>query len=138
VREHDLARDQGLVATCGSWSEAEGARALRGLLGSGTRFSAVLAGNDMLALGCYDVLAERGIACPDDVSVVGFNDMPFVDKLRPALTTVHIPHQDLGTEAARLLLDQMTEFRREERSVLMPVELAVRESTGSPPPGDGG
>jgi LacI family transcriptional regulator len=135
VREHDLARDQGLVATCGSWSEAEGARALRGLLGSGTRFSAVLAGNDMLALGCYDVLAERGIACPDDVSVVGFNDMPFVDKLRPALTTVHIPHHDLGTEAARLLLAQMADFRREDRPVLMPVGLAVRESTGPPPSG---
>jgi LacI family transcriptional regulator len=91
----------------------------------------------MLALGCYDVLAERGIACPDDLSVVGFNDMPFVDKLRPALTTVHIPQHDLGAEAARLLLGQMSEFRREERAVLMPVELAVRESTGVPPPGDG-
>jgi LacI family transcriptional regulator len=137
VREHGLARDQALVTVCGSWSEAEGARALRGLLTGGERFTAVLAGNDMLALGCYDVLAERGIACPAGLSVVGFNDMPFVDKLRPALTTVHIPQYDLGAEAARLLLDQMTNFRREERAVLMPVELAVRESTGAPPPSGG-
>jgi len=135
VREHGLDYDQALVVPCGSWSEAEGARALRGLLTGGGRFTAVLAGNDMLALGCYDVLAERGIACPDDLSVVGFNDMPFVDKLRPALTTVHIPQHDLGAQAARLLLDQMSDFRREERAVLMPVELAVRESTGAPPPG---
>ena len=138
VREHALERDKALIRQCESWSEAEGARALRGLLGGGARFSAVIAGNDMLALGCYDVLDERGIRCPGDISVVGFNDMPLVDKLRPALTTVHIPHHDLGAEAARLLLDQMADFRREERSVLMPVELAVRQSTGPPPPEGGG
>ena len=86
----------------------------------------------MLAVGCYDVLTERGISCPEDVSVVGFNDMPFVDKLRPALTTVHIPHHDLGAEAARLLLGQMQDFRREERPHLMPVTLTVRQSTGPP------
>jgi LacI family transcriptional regulator len=137
VREQGLTYDQALVAACGSWSEARGAHALRGLLARGARFTAVVAGNDMLALGCYDVLAERGIACPDDLSVVGFNDMPFVDKLRPALTTVHIPQYDLGAEAARLLLDQMSDFRREERAVLMPVQLTVRESTGAPPPGNG-
>jgi LacI family transcriptional regulator len=137
VREQGLTYDEALVAACGSWSEAEGARALRGLLTGGAHFTAVVAGNDMLALGCYDVLAERGIACPGDLSVVGFNDMPFVDKLRPALTTVHIPQYDLGAEAARLLLDQMSDLRREERAVLMPVQLTVRESTGAPPPGDG-
>ena len=124
------------VAGCASWSEAEGARALRHLLDSGERCTAVIAGNDMLALGCYDVLAERGIRCPADLSIVGHNDMPFVDKVAPALTTVHIPHHDLGAQAARLLLDQMANVRHEERSVLMPVSLAVRESTG-PPPADG-
>jgi LacI family transcriptional regulator len=133
VAGHGLVADGALITGCGSWSEAEGARALRGLLDSGVPFSAVIAGNDMLALGCYDVLGERGIGCPGDLSVVGFNDMPFVDKVAPALTTVHIPQHELGAEAARLLLDQMTDFRREERSVLMPVTLSVRESTGPPP-----
>jgi LacI family transcriptional regulator len=131
--EHGLAQEDALIKLCDSWSEGEGARGLRELLDSGVPFSAVIAGNDMLAVGCYDVLAERGISCPDEVSVVGFNDMPFVDKLRPALTTVHIPQHDLGAEAARLLLAQMRHFRREERSVLMPVRLAVRQSTGPPP-----
>ena len=133
VAGRGLARDDALVVQAGSWSEAEGARALRGLLDSGVPFSAVIAGNDILALGCYDVLSERGIRCPADLSVVGFNDMPFVDKVAPALTTVHVPQHDLGAEAARLLLAQMADFRREERSVLLPVTLAVRESTGPPP-----
>jgi LacI family transcriptional regulator len=138
TREHGMAQDKALVRRCVSWSEAEGARALRDLLDAGPSFSAVIAGNDLLAIGCYDVLAERGLSCPGDLSVVGFNDMPFMDKLRPALTTVHIPHHDLGAEAARLLLGQMNGLRREERCVLMPVLLSVRESTGPPPrPGAG-
>jgi LacI family transcriptional regulator len=132
VAEHGLAADDALIRGCDSWSEAEGARALRELLAGGPSFSAVLAGNDMLAVGCYDVLAERGIDCPGELSVVGFNDMPFVDKLRPALTTVHIPHHDLGAEAARLLLGQMRDFRREEQPHTIPVTLAVRQSTGPP------
>jgi LacI family transcriptional regulator len=132
VAEHGLAPDGELVRSCGSWSAAEGARALRDLLDAGRPFSAVIAGNDMLAVGCYDVLAERGLDCPGDVSVVGFNDMPFVDKLHPALTTVHIPQYDLGSEAARLLLGQLEHFRRQERSVLMPVTLSVRQSTAPP------
>lgn len=130
--EHGMAQEDALIRHCDSWSEAEGARALRELLDAGTPFTAVIAGNDMLAVGCYDVLTERGIGCPDEISVVGFNDMPFVDKLRPALTTVHIPHHELGAEAARLLLGQMQHFRREERPILMPVTLAVRQSTGPP------
>jgi LacI family transcriptional regulator len=132
MAEHGLARPKSLVAQCRSWSEDEGARALRELLGRGPPFTAVIAGNDMLAVGCYDVLAERRLNCPGDLSVVGFNDMPFVDKLRPALTTVHIPHHDLGGEAARLLLGQIQQYRRQERTVLMPVTLSVRQSTGPP------
>ena len=132
VREHAMDPDPRLVRQGGSWSEAEGARGLRDLLDSAAPFSAVIAGNDMLAVGCYDVLRERGLDSPADLSVVGFNDMPFVDKLQPALTTVHVPQHELGAEAARLLLGQMTDFRREERSELMPVELRVRQSTGPP------
>jgi Periplasmic binding protein-like domain len=51
------------------------------------------------------VFSERGIRCPEDVSVVGFNDMPFLDKLRPPLTTVRVPHYEIGAEAGRMLLD---------------------------------
>jgi LacI family transcriptional regulator len=130
--ERGIGVPDGLIRPCAAWSEAEGARALGELLDSGLPFSAVIAGNDMLAMGCYDVLGERGISCPDEISVVGFNDVPFVDKLRPALTTVRIPQHDLGAEAARLLLGQMRHLRHEEQSVLMPVRLTVRGSSGPP------
>ncbi len=132
VRDLGLDDDPALVATCPYWSEESGAEALRTLLDSGVDFSAVVAGNDLIALGCYDVFAERDIDCPGDISVVGFNDMPFLDKLRPPLTTVAIPHQQIGTEAGRLLLDGISEPNRPARSVLLPLTFVVRGSTAPP------
>jgi LacI family transcriptional regulator len=129
ARDHGLATDPGLVVECGFWSEASGAQALRGLLDSGADFSAIVAGNDLIALGCYDVFAERAITCPDDISVVGFNEMPFLDKMRPPLTTVSVPHYEIGTEAARLLLDTIEEPERHPRSILLTPSLVVRAST---------
>jgi LacI family transcriptional regulator len=131
---HDLGLDADpeLVEWCDSWSEEEGARALTAVLDRGTEFSAIVAGNDLIALGCYDVFAARGISCPEDVSVVGFNDMPFLDKLRPPLTTVSAPHHQIGVEACRMLLEGVVEPTRPVRSVLLPVSLAVRDSTAAP------
>ena len=132
VRDLGLDDDPALVRDCGYWTEEAGAECLRELLDSGAEFTAVVAGNDLIALGCYDVFAEREIACPDDMSVVGFNDMPFLDKLRPPLTTIAIPHHQIGTEAARLLLDAIAEPHRPARSVLLPLSLTVRGSTAPP------
>ncbi len=72
----------------------------------------MVAGNDLIALGCYDVFAERGISCPDEISVIGYNDIPLMDKLRPPMTTIHIPQFDLGAEAARMLLGCIDEPSR--------------------------
>lgn len=102
------------------------------MLGTGTRFTALVAGNDLIALGCYDVFAEQGISCPEDVSVIGFNDMPFLDKMRPPLTTVAVPHHQIGMESARMLLESINEADRPARSVLLPLKLMVRGSTAPP------
>jgi LacI family transcriptional regulator len=132
VRDHGLTDDPSLLAECGYWSETAGALALRGLLDSGADFTAVVAGNDLIALGCYDVFAERGMTCPDDMSVVGFNEMPFLDKMNPPLTTVSVPHYEIGSEAARLLLDTIDDPDRPARSVLLAPSLVVRASTAPP------
>jgi LacI family transcriptional regulator len=95
-------------------------------------FTAVVAGHDRVALGIYDVLVQRGLRCPDDISVVGFNDMPLMDKMQPPLTTVRVPHHEIGQEAARLLLDLLAEPDRPPRSVLLRPTLVVRASTAPP------
>jgi LacI family transcriptional regulator len=132
VRDLGLDEDPALITTADHWSEEAGAAGLRRLLDGDVRFSGIVAGNDLIALGCYDVFAERGLRCPEDMSVVGFNDMPFLDKLRPPLTSIAIPHQQIGAEAARLLLDSIADPSRAARSVLLPLSLVVRGSTAVP------
>jgi LacI family transcriptional regulator len=66
------------------------------------------------------------------MSVVGFNEMPFLDKMSPPLTTVSVPHYEIGSEAARLLLDTIDDPNRPARSVLLAPSLVVRASTGPP------
>jgi LacI family transcriptional regulator len=132
LEDHGLENSPSRLKLCSAWAETAGAKAVTELLDDGVEFTAVLAGNDLLALGCYDALAERGLSCPDDVSVVGFNDMPFVDKLSPPLTTVRIPHYEVGAEAAHLLLERLRAPSRSARSILLPLTLVNRKSTAPP------
>jgi LacI family transcriptional regulator len=91
--------------------------------------SAILAGNDLIACGAIQVLTEQGIQVPTDISVVGFNDMPFADMLNPPLTTVSIPLEYLGTQSARLLLEEMATPGGPKRKVLLDPTLVVRDTT---------
>jgi len=123
----------GRVVGCTTWSEAAGAEAMEKLIASGVPYTAVLAGNDLIALGCYDVLRAQALTCPADVSVVGFNDTPLMHRVDPPLTSVRVPHYEIGAEAARLLLEVLGDAARHPRSLLLPLTLSVRGSTGPPP-----
>jgi LacI family transcriptional regulator len=90
----------------------------------------------MLAIGCLAALEEMGLNCPADMSVVGFNDMPFIDRLRPPLTTIRFPHYQLGTEAAQLLLERIAGQGGPVKVLYLTPELVVRGSTA--PPGQAG
>jgi LacI family transcriptional regulator len=94
--------------------------------------TAVIAGNDMLALGVIDAAAEKGLNCPGDLSVVGFNDMPLAERLRPPLTTIRVPEYDVGRRSAELLLEIIADPARPPETVLISGELIVRESTAPP------
>jgi LacI family transcriptional regulator len=115
-----------------SFSQAEGYRGTRDLLSRDAGFTAIVAGNDMIALGCLRALDEAGLSCPDDVSLVGFNDTPFMDRISPPLTTVRLPHYEVGVEAAQLLLDRIADPTAPVKLLFLPPELVVRASTGPP------
>jgi LacI family transcriptional regulator len=130
-----LEADEALIRLGETFSEEQGARALHDLLDSGAEFSALVAGNDLMALGCYDALADRDLRCPDDISIVGFNDMPFADKFNPPLTTVRIPHYEMGLRAGELLLERLADDAgAPSDDVVLPVQLVQRAST-APAPG---
>jgi LacI family transcriptional regulator len=93
-------------------------------------FTAIAAGNDLIALGCLQALRSAGLACPNDVSLVGHNDTPLMDSLDPPLTTVAIPQREIGARAAELLLARVAGEEVAREPVLLPTELIVRGSTG--------
>lgn len=120
----------GRIVPTSAYSVDAGQRVMDGVLDSqDPRPTAVVAGNDLLALGAYHSLRSHGLRCPEDVSVVGFNDMPFAGDFQPAMTTVRTPHFDLGAESARVLLDRIEESGLPTVRVVLPVELIVRAST---------
>ncbi|MEU0833755.1 LacI family DNA-binding transcriptional regulator [Streptomyces sp. NPDC005969] len=123
------------VVNATRFSEAAGTAAMDELLATyrgPERPTAVFAANDLLALGALDALAAFGLRCPEDMSVVGFNDMPFLTRMIPPLTTVHVPQQEIGAEAARMLL-KCIEQPGPPRSLLLGCEVVVRASTGPAP-----
>ena len=130
--EAGLPVDPALIATAAEFTEVEGARATRTMLDVAGPPTAIVAANDTIALGCLDVFAERGLRCPHDVSLVGFNDMPFVDRLSPPLTTVHVPHYQIGAEGARMLLERLANPDLPAKSITLPATLVLRASTARP------
>ncbi|WP_055700728.1 substrate-binding domain-containing protein [Streptomyces silaceus] len=86
----------------GAFSPAFGHQRLAHLLASGPEFSAVFAANDMVAIGALRALEEAGLRVPDDVSLVGYDDVPAAATLRPRLTTVRVPLEEMGREAVRI------------------------------------
>jgi LacI family transcriptional regulator len=129
-RDKKLALDKRLVVLAHGFTEQEGERCTEQLLIKTTDFTAVVCANDRLAIGAIAALKRHGLRCPEDVSVTGFNDMPYVDRLVPALTTVRVQQYRVGQEAAKLLIDAI-EHPSQPRpdKIVLPVELVVRDST---------
>jgi LacI family transcriptional regulator len=127
--------DPDLVVFADWFQEEPGARAMTELLDRQTTFTALVAANDLIALGCYDVLRERDVRVPDDVSIVGYNDIPFADQFNPPLTTVRIGSYEIGLKGAELLLEAIRDQEQTSMSVPIPPSLVVRRSTCAPSTG---
>lgn len=120
------------IQAASAYTAAAGRAAMAALLASGAPFTAVVAANDLLCLGVYDALAAAGLRVGVDVSVTGFNDMPFVDRIHPALTTVRIQHAAMGREAAGLLLAEIAAPDGALQDIRLVPALVVRASTAPP------
>lgn len=124
-----LERDRELEVFEGAWTPANGASIARRLMGLPHPPTAVMAGNDLLALGAVRALGELGLAVPGDVAVVGFNDFDFSAHTTPQLTTAHIPGYQMGLQAATELIDGLDGAGSPEpRQHVLPTELRLRES----------
>jgi len=106
----------------------EGSRLMGFLLAQAAKLpTAIFAHNDPMALGALDVLKRSGLRCPEDISIVGYNDNPYMAQISPPLTTVRIHSYDFGSEAAKMCMRLLKDEAVED--ILIAPELVVRDST---------
>jgi LacI family transcriptional regulator len=117
----------------GDFSRASGEEAARTLLAASPRPTAVFASNDYMAIGAIRALQAAGHAVPDDVAVVGFDDLPSARHFAPALTTIDARMVDLGTEAIGLLMEKTEDEACSRRVRRLAPSLRVRSSCGAAP-----
>jgi LacI family transcriptional regulator len=138
MRAAGLPVDDALVAR-GEFTEESGWRAAHAIVSQpGERPTAIFAANDASAVGALAALREAGVSVPEEMAVVGFDDIPIARYATPPLTTVRVAIDVLGARAATLLLRAITgPARRPSRGArreIVPAELVVRASCGPPPP----
>jgi LacI family transcriptional regulator len=114
---------------------ADDGRRLMGLLldGKRSRPTGIFAHHDLMALGALTVAEERGLKCPRDLSVVGYHDLPNVERVVPPLTTIRQPLEEAGRIASDMLLEILNSSKRLSPSRRLAPTLVVRQSTGPPP-----
>ncbi|MFU8854802.1 LacI family DNA-binding transcriptional regulator [Micromonospora sp. SL1-18] len=131
----DLPLDPRLVVE-GDFTFDAGSRAVKGLTEAGVDFDAVFAHNDLSAGGALQTIRETGRRVPEDVAVVGFDDIPYAAHTEPPLTTVHQPMREMGEAAARMLLSHFEGVPLPGAPSIIPTTLIVRGSTGASAPAD--
>jgi len=127
MKVNDL--NPGLVVKTSKYTIEEGHSACQELLQRNSEFTAILAGNDLIAMGCIDALEKAGKRVPEDISVVGGNDIPFLSRMVPSLTTINIPKYEMGAQGAQSLLELIDGSERNPVVIRMQPKLVVRKST---------
>ncbi len=122
----------GSLYTKGGVCFADGARAMKILLKVKPTPTAVLAFDDVIAMGALRTIQDYGLRVPEDISLIGFDDMPLCSYTNPRLTTIHYPKDTMAEIACKLLLERIEGSGSEERNnVILPPRLVLRESTAA-------
>ena len=124
---------ESVSAVVGDQSTRSGRWAAAELMALEDRPTAIFVHSDEMALGVMQQLVADGVRIPEDVSLVGFDDLGYAEALTPPLTTMRIPRSDWGREACSRLVDQILHGVEDFSDVLIPAELMIRGSTGPAP-----
>jgi LacI family transcriptional regulator len=123
----DLPFDPGLVRE-GNWQPLSGYERTHELMRTASPPSAIFCANDLMAVGCYEALRELGLRIPDDVAVVGYDDREIARHLHPPLTTVLLPHLEMGMLAAEILFDAAAQGAKRPRHIKVECPVVERKS----------
>ena len=127
IESAGMSFDAGLVAAA-DWSFRSGYQAAQELLARGKSFSALFAHNDQMAIGALRALREAGRRVPEDIAVVGYDDIPMAEYCEPPLTTIRQPMREVGAVATRLLIQAVEKPGAPQGEILLKTELIIRDS----------
>ncbi|CAG1014604.1 partial putative HTH-type transcriptional repressor ExuR, partial [Anaerolineae bacterium] len=132
LTDHNIAFDPDLVAIGDFWQPSAYQAALD-LMSLKNPPTAIFASNDLSAFGAMEAVRESGLRIPEDVSIIGFDDVPQAALVHPKLTTVRQPLDQIGRVAVRMLLEQIDNPGHPPRRVTLATRLVVRDSCASRP-----
>jgi LacI family transcriptional regulator len=129
LQEAGMPPDEKLIIS-GNFRVESGHQIVQELLAFPNPPTAVFASNDLMAIGAMRAVTQKGLRVPEDVSIVGFDDIELASYISPALTTVRQPKMEMGKTAVDLLIKQTQEGNRTASLTILNNELIVRDSTG--------
>ena len=127
----DITLDEQFIRP-GNWEPSAGYEQTIELMQLAAPPTAIFCSNDMMAMGCYEALRSLGLRVPDDVSVVGYDNREIAQFLHPPLTTVVLPHYEMGRLAVELLLEQIGSPPKVPPQLKVECPVVVRKSVAAP------
>lgn len=126
--DNDITFDENLVRV-GEYKTKWGYEAAEDLLNSDLDFQAIFCGNDAIAIGAMKRLREMGISIPDDIAIMGFDDIYISSMVDPELTTIKQPNYSMGYEAVKMMIDSIEGRNVDEKNLILKTELIIRKSS---------
>lgn len=115
----------------GDWSQMSGYTSMKYFLNLAQRPTAVFCCSDLMALGALRAIDEAGLSVPDDIALVGFDDLPGSSFTTPPLTTINQPNFEMGVRAANMLIDQIENQQQPPQHSILSTSLVIRQSCGA-------
>jgi LacI family transcriptional regulator len=125
LKEHGIPLDDMMVSV-GDIDVEDGYERTKQMLEKNLDFTAIFAYNDMMAFGAMQAVKEKGLRIPEDIGLVGYDDIPFSSLISPSLSTIRLKKQELGAESVKLLLSRINGSREKMKKIMLNVELIVR------------
>ncbi len=132
LEKHDLPIDEELIMEVEDFSFATGYKTCSELVGRRRDVTALFIAGDTLSVGALRALADAGIRVPEDIAIIGYNNIELAAYTTPSLTTVATPIQELGSRSISMLISIMNGEKPDKNNILLPTNLIIRQSCGCP------
>ena len=127
LKKYRVSLDNSLISV-GDINIEDGYERTKQMLEKNLDFNVIFAYNDMMAFGAMQAIKEKGLRIPEDIGLVGYDDIPFSSLISPVLTTIRLEKQELGVESVKLLFSRINRYRKKIKKIMLDVELVIRET----------